>query len=176
MAGSGDTISVNKTTFNVGETLSVTISPYSLYVSGKLYIGDTEISIQNSEKGDYTYDYTLTNSGTFNVHFINYSYSRDSNIIQIVVNPTEKVSLKVRLDNIFEYLSNKITSWNGSETNTQYPSAKLVKDTLDTKVNINDIVDNLTSTSSTKPLSAKQGKVLNDMIGDAILYIVGSGS
>lgn len=171
MAGDGDTISVNKTTFNVGETLSVTISPSSPFVNGKLYIGDIEISIQNSQSGDYTYNYILSNSGTFNVHFINYSYAKDSNIIQIIVNPTEKVSLKVRLDNIFEYLSNKITSWNGSETNTQYPSAKLVKDTLDTKVNVNDVVDNLTSTSSTKPLSAKQGKVLNDMIGNAIEYI-----
>lgn len=33
------------------------------------------------------------------------------------------------------------------------------------------IVDNLDSTSSTSVLSAKQGKVLNDMIGDAIEYI-----
>ena len=33
------------------------------------------------------------------------------------------------------------------------------------------IVDNLTSTSSTSALSAKQGKVLNDLIGDAITYI-----
>ena len=33
------------------------------------------------------------------------------------------------------------------------------------------IVDNLNSTSSTSVLSAKQGKVLNDMIGDAISYI-----
>jgi len=38
-----------------------------------------------------------------------------------------------------------------------------------------DVVDNLTSTSSTAPLSAKQGKVLAGLIGDAILYINGSG-
>ena len=39
-----------------------------------------------------------------------------------------------------------------------------------------DIVDNLTTNNASKVLSAKQGKVLNDMIGSAITYIVGSGS
>lgn len=34
-----------------------------------------------------------------------------------------------------------------------------------------DIADNLTTNDSTKVLSAKQGKVLNDLIGDAIAYI-----
>ena len=34
-----------------------------------------------------------------------------------------------------------------------------------------DIVDNLTSTATNKPLSANQGKVLMDLIGDAIQYI-----
>lgn len=33
------------------------------------------------------------------------------------------------------------------------------------------IVDDLTTNDATKVLSAKQGKVLNDMIGDAITYI-----
>lgn len=39
-----------------------------------------------------------------------------------------------------------------------------------------NVVDNLNSTSTTNPLSAKQGKELNDKIGDAITYIVGSGN
>jgi hypothetical protein len=34
-----------------------------------------------------------------------------------------------------------------------------------------DIVDNLTTNDNTKVLSAKQGKVLKDLIGDAIDYI-----
>lgn len=33
------------------------------------------------------------------------------------------------------------------------------------------IIDNLTTDDATKALSAKQGKVLNDLIGDAIEYI-----
>jgi len=39
-----------------------------------------------------------------------------------------------------------------------------------------DIVDNLTTDNSSKVLSAKQGKALNDKIGNAILFINGSGS
>lgn len=46
------------------------------------------------------------------------------------------------------------------------------RDLIDTitssKVNVNDIIDNLITTSSNKPLSAKQGKVLKDLI-DAIV-------
>ena len=38
------------------------------------------------------------------------------------------------------------------------------------------IADNLTTDDATQVLSAKQGKVLNDMIGSAITYIVGSGN
>ena len=34
-----------------------------------------------------------------------------------------------------------------------------------------DIVDNLTTNDSSKVLSAKQGKALNDLIGAAISYI-----
>lgn len=34
-----------------------------------------------------------------------------------------------------------------------------------------DIVDNLTTDNASKPLSAKQGKALNDKIGAAITYI-----
>ena len=43
-------------------------------------------------------------------------------------------------------------------------------------VSTSDIVDNLTTNDATKPLSAKQGKALNDLIGSAISYIVGSGN
>ena len=39
-----------------------------------------------------------------------------------------------------------------------------------------DVVDNLSTNDATKALSAKQGKALNDQIGSAITYIVGSGS
>ena len=41
-----------------------------------------------------------------------------------------------------------------------------VNELFDDKVNTSDIVDNLTSTDTDKPLSANQGKVLKDEIGD----------
>ena len=40
----------------------------------------------------------------------------------------------------------------------------LIETITTNKVNVADIVDNLTSTATNKPLSAKQGKVLNDLI------------
>ena len=42
----------------------------------------------------------------------------------------------------------------------------LIQTDLDAKVEITDIVDNLTDTSTDKPLSANQGKVLSEKIGE----------
>lgn len=44
----------------------------------------------------------------------------------------------------------------------------LIETITTSKINVSDIIDNLTTTSSNKPLSAKQGKVLKDLI-DAIV-------
>lgn len=57
------------------------------------------------------------------------------------------------------------------DTNT-YLTSSAISGMLTTS----DIADNLTTDSSTKVLSAKQGKALNDLIGQAITYIVGSGN
>ena len=51
-------------------------------------------------------------------------------------------------------------------------SATAVKTALDAVYSKkSDIVDNLTTNDATKPLSAKQGKALADLIGAAITYI-----
>ena len=51
-------------------------------------------------------------------------------------------------------------------------AAAAVKTALDAVyVKKSDIVDDLVTNDSTKPLSAKQGKVLKDLIGSAISYI-----
>jgi len=42
---------------------------------------------------------------------------------------------------------------------------------LDAKINTSDIANNLTTTTSGKVLDARQGKILADLIGDAIDYI-----
>lgn len=39
---------------------------------------------------------------------------------------------------------------------------------LNSKLNISDVVNNLTSTSTTQPLSAAQGKALNDALGNKV--------
>ena len=64
-----------------------------------------------------------------------------------------------------------VTEWESTLSDSKVPSEKLTKNTLDGKVNTSDIVDNLTTNDATKVLSAKQGKVLNDLIGTAINYI-----
>lgn len=53
-----------------------------------------------------------------------------------------------------------------SPADTKLPTEKAVKDALDAKVNITDIQNVLTDTSTNKPLAANQGKVLNEHIGD----------
>lgn len=40
----------------------------------------------------------------------------------------------------------------------------LIENVTTNKVNVSDIIDNLTSTATNKPLSANQGKILNDLI------------
>jgi hypothetical protein len=45
-----------------------------------------------------------------------------------------KITLKVRLDSIFQMISNKVTSWSQTPSNDKYPSEKLVKNSLDGKV------------------------------------------
>ena len=64
-----------------------------------------------------------------------------------------------------------VTSWETVLSDAKVPSEKLTKNTIDTKVNTSDIVNNLTTTASGKVLDARQGKALADLIGDAITYI-----
>lgn len=47
---------------------------------------------------------------------------------------TKKIDIVTWLKNWFEVASNKVTDWSATTTNTNYPSEKLVKDSLDGKV------------------------------------------
>lgn len=58
-----------------------------------------------------------------------------------------KITLKVKLDNIFQMISNKVTSWSNTPSDDNYPSEKLVKDSLDNKAST-DSVNSLGSTLS----------------------------
>lgn len=75
-----------------------------------------------------------------------------------------------------DYTSSEKSKLAGIETganNYTHPSSKQCSYSPDLSnyVPKSDIVDNLTSTATNKPLSANQGKVLMDLIGDAIQYI-----
>ena len=47
---------------------------------------------------------------------------------------TKKIDIVTWLKNWFEQTTNKVTSWSATTSDTHYPSEKLVKDSLDTKV------------------------------------------
>lgn len=49
----------------------------------------------------------------------------------------------------------------------------LIDNITTSKVNVSDIIDNLTSTAADKPLSANQGKVLKSMIGSLTKFDIG---
>ena len=52
------------------------------------------------------------------------------------------------------------------DNNIYNPIITGVTSTNSNKLYTSDIIDNLTSEDSSKPLSAKQGKILNDLIGN----------
>ena len=64
-------------------------------------------------------------------------------------------------DNEVVKVSNILTDTTGASNNNVL-SASVTVTELDKKVNKTDIIDNLTSTDTDKPLSAKQGKALDD--------------
>ena len=81
-------------------------------------------------------------------------------------------SLKTALDAVYFKKENIVTTnWSGTLSDNKVASEKLVKESIDDSVV--DVVDNLTTNNASKALSAKQGKVLSDRIGNAISYING---
>jgi len=69
-------------------------------------------------------------------------------------------------DNVDTYT---ILYTNGEETTFTVTNG-ITPDTS-TFIQKSEIVDNLTTDNSNRPLSARQGKILNDLIGSAIEYI-----
>ena len=65
-----------------------------------------------------------------------------------------KITLKVKVDNILQMISNKVTSWSNTPSNDNYPSEKLVKDSLDNKASIGDL-STVATTGSYNDLSNK---------------------
>ena len=89
--------------------------------------------------------------GNFEIDMVNYVTTDDMN--------TELA--KKANDNEVVKVSDILTDTTGASNNNVL-SASVTVTELDKKVNKTDIVDNLTSTDTDKPLSAKQGKALDD--------------
>ena len=58
-----------------------------------------------------------------------------------------------------------------STSSTNPVQNRIVTMAVNSKLGSSDIVDNLTTDNANKVLSARQGKILNDLIGSAIEYI-----
>lgn len=72
-------------------------------------------------------------------------------------------------------VADRVTSWSSTPSDTKYPSEKLVKDSLDGKMNTSD-VDASLSTTSTNPLQNKEiTRWINLIIGDDG-YVSGSSA
>ena len=68
-----------------------------------------------------------------------------------------KITLKVKLDNIFQMISNKVTSWSQTPSNDKYTSEKLVKDNLDLKENLSNKTNSITNSSTTTQYPSAKG-------------------
>lgn len=68
-----------------------------------------------------------------------------------------KITLKVKLDNIFQMISNKVTSWSQTPSNDKYPSEKLVKDNLDLKENLSNKTNSITDSSTNTQYPSAKG-------------------
>ena len=58
-----------------------------------------------------------------------------------------------------------------STSSTNPVQNRIITMAVNSKLGSGDIVDNLTTDNANKVLSARQGKILNDLIGSAIEYI-----
>ena len=125
---------------------------------------------------------TVTNSDTHStwttdygsyvdpIKFIEVVNAGTMSITTVVYQPYTKMELiptKVIIND--DALSNLNTGMGATQSAINSAIDTAISDMLTSS----DIVDNLTTNDNTKVLSAKQGKVLYDLIGSAITYIVG---
>lgn len=145
------------------------------YCSGKLI---DNISKSTSGLVD-TYTITYTDSTTYAFSVTNASGNGGSVTVDSALSSSSENPVQNKV--IYSALSNKISTSNtvglvkndGSiDTSTYLTSHQSLNGYLQTS----DVVDGLTSTSTTAPLSAKQGKVLDEKIGNIITIINGTGS
>lgn len=159
------------------------------YPSAKA-VYDALAEVTASSGGNYIYDFYLDSSTDDIV--LEYdsasgsgsggsggSVTVDSSWVTNSTNPVESQLIKSALDSksdtshthsqyLTEHqsLANYVTTSDSRLSDARTPTAHTHSDYVNP-----EIADNLTTNDSTKVLSAKQGKVLNDLIGQAISYI-----
>ena len=105
------------------------------------YLKDNEtISIKNSENEIVTFKSNKVLEKTLNDHVSNYD------------NPHQVTKEQIGLGNV------------NNTSDLEKPLSNAAKIELNKKINSGDVIDNLTTNDSTKPLSANQGKVLKGLI------------
>ena len=105
------------------------------------YLKDNEtISIRNSEDEIVTFKSNKVLEKTLNDHVSNYD------------NPHQVTKGQIGLGNV------------NNTSDLDKPLSNAATTELNKKINSGDVVDNLTTNDSTKPLSANQGKVLKGLI------------
>lgn len=93
--------------------------------------------------------------------------------LDFVVNSKDNTATDEHLYVLVSELVDTEVDWSNVQNKPSIPSSSSDLSDGSDLVKKSDVVDNLTSTSATAPLSAKQGKVLSDLIGEAISYING---
>ena len=105
------------------------------------YLKDNEtISIKNSENEIVTFKSNKVLEKTLNDHVSNYD------------NPHQVTKEQIGLGNV------------NNTSDLEKPLSNAATIELNKKINSGDVIDNLITNDSTKPLSANQGKVLKDLI------------
>ena len=112
--------------------------------------GSFKIASSTTEVTDGNYLYLILDSGTSKY-----------NIYALVDGSVEKLTtVEVNLDNYFTKTEIEADFLKKADADGKYATIT----TVDGKVDKTDILDNLTSTNTDKPLSANQGKVLKDEV------------
>lgn len=150
-------------TMTMGETITLHIMP----VPGS----GTEVFEDGISVGYIVremYEYTPTTTGT---HILQYGNVVDCRPLNITVVSNKKIFLKVRLDNIFQLISNKVTSWNQTPSDDKYPSEKLVKDSLDNHTHNSQISYGQVDSTSTSTVFTATVSNLTSLVDGATVML-----
>lgn len=177
---------------------TIVLNKYWIY-NGEEDEGFITFELINNETGfDETITYSMFINGTYEYicdeeNWQNINLMINNNVLGVLSSPglypikhysasTKTLTFDIYDDNQYNALYNDL-GYVYDELTSDYiqksQTTGLVKNdgTIDTNTyltqhqNLPTIADNLTTNDATQVLSAKQGKILNDLIGDAITYI-----